>query len=204
MGARSRTTAPLGLVMLLLALCGVRGMVIQRIFGANHSEISHASVGGGTHVYLSGSDIGSAFSPPSVFIGINANAECKVQPFTTSRNRLHCIIGAEGLPPPDVLYDAAGRFAEHPVRVVNNGRLARCWHTGGANHGCFVRFDLGGTPRLERLLTPTIQTGGVVRVRGRGIDGGLSGAPGMVATLFRGASFVVGVCGEKDLSLIHI
>ena len=38
---------------------------------------------------------GSAFSPPSVFIGINADAECVVQPFTSTRNRLHCIMCAD-------------------------------------------------------------------------------------------------------------
>jgi hypothetical protein len=128
-----------------------------------------------------GTDIGSAFAPPDVFVGINADARCVVQPFTSSRNRLHCIVDAEGLPPPDTHYDARGRFASHPLRLVVNGRIAQCWHTGGSNHGCFVRFDVAGTPRVDRLLTPVVQQGGLVRVRGRGIDGGLLGAPGLCA-----------------------
>ena len=55
------------------------------------SEIAYASAAGGTHVYLSGTSVGSAFSPPVVYVGINADAECKVQPFTSTRNRVHCI-----------------------------------------------------------------------------------------------------------------
>ena len=186
------------LVLLLLAATPSRGMVINRVFGANGSEVAFASAGGGAHVYLSGTDIGSAFAPPDVFIGINADARCVVQPFTSTKNRLHCIVNAEGLPPPDVHYTAAGRFVEHPLRVVRDGRRARCWHVGGLNHACFVRFDLGATPRIGRLVTPTIQSGGLVRVRGNGVDGGVMGAPGMVGTLYRGDQFIVGVCGEKD------
>ena len=126
-------------------------------------------------------------------------ARCIVQPFTTTKNRLHCIIDSEGLPPPTTIYDPSGSFASHPLRVVRNGRIAQCWHVGGANHGCFIRFDLGGTPRIERLLTPTVQSGGVVRVRGAGIDGGVLGSERMVGTLFRGGGrVVVGACGEKD------
>ena len=173
-------------------------MVIQRVFGANHSEVAFASAGGGTHVYLSGTDIGSAFSPPTVFVGINADAQCVVQPFTTTRNRLHCIVYAEGLPPPDALYDPTGRFAEHPLRVLKGGRLADCWHVGGINHNCILRFDLGGTPRVHQLLTRELQSAGLLRLLGRGIDGGLLGAPDVLGTLFRGGQLVVGACGEKD------
>ena len=174
-------------------------MVIQRVFGANNSEVMFASSGGGTHVYLAGTDLGSAFAPPQIFLGINAEAECVVQPFTSSRNRLHCIISAEGLPPPDLIYAAAGRFVERPLRVYKGARLAQCWHVGSANHGCIIRFDVGAAPRVDRLLTPVLQSGGVVRLTGQGIDGGMRGAPGMIMTLFRGTGqLVVGACGEKD------
>ena len=43
-----------------------------------------------------------------------------------------------------------------------------------------------------------LQTGGVVRLAGQGIDGGVIGAQSMIGQLYRGDSFVVGVCGEKD------
>ena len=153
----------------------------------------------GTHMYIAGTGIGSAFAPPDVFIGINTEARCVVQPFTSTRNRLHCIISGEGLPPPDVAYTSAGRFAHYPLRVVRDNRVARCWHVGGHNHACFIRFDLGATPRVERLLTPVLQSAGLVRMSGKGIDGGVLGAPGMVGSLYRGGGqLVVGVCGEKD------
>ena len=97
------------------------------------------------------------------------------------------------------MYAAAGRFYSHPLRIYKSGRLAQCWHVGGLNHGCVVRFDLAGTPRVLRLVTPVLQSAGLVRLRGQGIDGGLNGQPGMIATLFRGnGQLVVGACGEKD------
>ena len=174
------------------------GGVVQKVFGANSSEVAYASSGGGTHVYVGGVDVGSAFAPPDVFIGSNGDARCVVQPFTSSNNRLHCVISAEGLPPPDLLYNASGRFVDMPMQVVVSGRPAQCWHMGGINHRCKLRFDLGATPRFERILTPVLQSSGLLRVSGRGIDGGLIGPPGMVGTLYRGGQVVVGVCGEKD------
>ena len=49
--------------LLVVILCSsVRGAVIQKIFGANTSQIGFASSGGGTHVYLTGTDLGSAFA----------------------------------------------------------------------------------------------------------------------------------------------
>ena len=99
--------ARLLLALLLLHLPHTSAMVIQRVFGANGTEVGFASAGGGTHVYLAGTDIGSAFAPPEVYVGIRADARCVVQPFTSSRNRLHCIVNAEGLPPPDVAYSPA-------------------------------------------------------------------------------------------------
>ena len=83
-------------------------------------------------------------------------------------------------------------------RLGLGGRLADCWHTGGVNHGCFARFDVGGTPRVTRVLTPTVESAGILRLSGYGIDGGLSGEPIISATLFRGAQPVLGACGEKD------
>ena len=97
----ARWQHPPALVVCLVAtLLPHRGdaMVIQRVFGANDSEVGHASAGGGTHVYLAGTDIGSAFAPPEVFIGINADARCVVQPFTSTKNRLHCIVNPKRLP----------------------------------------------------------------------------------------------------------
>ena len=188
------------LLRLLLAPAAVTGFVIQRVFGANSSELSHVSAGGGAHVYLTGTSIGTAFAPPIVYIGIQAQAQCIVQPFTSTNNRLHCIVFADGLPPPTPVYTASGVFESHPFRVykADGSRLAQCWHVGGLNHGCFIQFDLGGTPRVERLLTRVVDSGGLVRVRGRGIDGGLMGNNRMLSTFYRGSTPVLGACGEKD------
>ena len=196
---RVSATAALLVAVLIAPPPPAGAAVIQRVFGANQSEIGWASPGGGVHVYLAGTGIGSAFAPPEVFLGINADAVCHVQPFTSTRNRLHCIVSPEGLPPPDPQYDPAGRFVSHPLRILKGGKLAMCWHTGGINHACFLRFDLAGNPRLHQLLTPVVQSAGLLRMRGRGIDGGQIGAPGMIATLYRGnGQLVVGACGEKD------
>jgi hypothetical protein len=64
--------------------------------------------------------------------------------------------------------------------------------------GCSVRFDVGGTPRVLRVLTQTIDSAGLLRLSGNGIDGGLSGAQRLAATLYRGGVPVLGACGEKD------
>ena len=50
------------LLLVVIFCSSVRGAVIKKIFGANASQIGFASSGGGTHVYLSGTDLGSAFA----------------------------------------------------------------------------------------------------------------------------------------------
>ena len=191
---------PTSLLLLgLLSLPGAQSMVIQRVHGMADSEIAFASSGGGTHMYLTGTDLGSAFAPPSVYIGSRAQIECNVQSFTSSDNRLHCIIAADSLPAPTPDYAPTGNFVSLPIRVVKaDGQIAHCWHVGGINHGCFARFDTGGTPRVLRVLTSTVESGGTLRVSGQGIDGELRGAQRLAATLFRGATPVLGKCGEKD------
>ena len=185
---------------LLLALLPVlRAMVIQRVTGANQSEVSHASSAGGGHVYLFGTDIGSAFSPPTVYVGLNADAQCVVQPFTSNRNRLHCILSGDGLPAPDISYSTTAKIVSEPLRVYKDGRLADCWHVGGLNHGCFLNFDVAGTPRVTKVLTPVVEAGGFVRVVGHGIDGGLTGDPKILSALHRGSRDAgLGSCGQKD------
>lgn len=48
------------------------------------------------------------------------------------------------------------------------------------------------------MLTTTVESGGTLRLAGHGIDGGMSGRQRMAATLFRGATPVLGACGEKS------
>ena len=68
-------------------------------------------------------------------------------------------------------------------QLREGGRHADCWHVGGTNHDCFVRVDASGTPRLERVLTPALQPGGLLRVAGQGVDGGLRGEAKVKARL---------------------
>ena len=223
-------------LLVLLAAVATDATVIQRLAGANRSELAYLSAAGGSHVYISGTDVGSAFAPPSVYVGDQNQAECVVQPFTSNRNRLHCIIDASGLPPPPWEYKATGSFVEYPLKAYKGGRRAQCWHVGGVNHDCRLRypsgqaqthsrpptlrchgcvcglaahpsctpplqrrrFDVGGTPRIYRVLTREIEPGGFVRVVGDGIDGGLVGDQKVAAILYRGDKPVLGACGEKD------
>lgn len=177
-----------------------RSAVVKDIWGANHSELLFASSGGGTHVYLSGVDIGSAFAPPTILLGIRGHVECKVQPFTSAKNRVHCIISSENAPAPLPDYDSNGRFVSLPLRVLKQGKAAECWHETRTVHGesCAVRFDIGGTPRVLRVLTQTVESAATLRLSGQGINGGLRGAQRLAATLYRGAVPVLGACGEKD------
>ena len=208
MQARRRGPARAASLLPLLAsvlLPGAGGHVINRVTGVNKSELTHLSVGGGQSVYLTGSEIGTPFAPSAIFVGINGDARCVPQSFTSTTNRVHCIIDPEGLPPPKREYNADGAtlsmwaggetavdgaFQDLPLFLVAmTGLHADCWHVGGVNHGCFLRFDLAGTPRLWRVLTSEVDGGSVLRVIGRGIDGGLSGDPQVTAKLYRGSNW---------------
>ena len=113
------------------------------------APITHASVAGGSHIYLIGTNLGSPFNPPVVFIG--SVARCDVQPFTSTKNRLHCITSPHRLPPISVEHEPAGREVMLPLRVFKGTRLAQCWHADGPNTNCWIYFDAGATPRVERV-----------------------------------------------------
>ena len=68
---------------------------------------------------------------------------------------------------------------------------------GFVNHGCFARFDVGATPRVLRVFTPTVESAGALASAAKGSTAGCA-APALAATLYRGATPVLGVCGEKD------
>ena len=183
-------------LLCLLLVANARAAVIKQIWGSNRSELLFASSGGGSHVYLSGANIGTAFAPPLVYLGLRGQLECSVQPFTSARNRMHCIITSINTPAPTLDYRPEGEFVTLPLRMYKGGQLAKCWHEGTA--GCAVRFDLGATPRVLRVMTPVVEAAGTLRLHGDGIDGGLRGAPTLAATLYRGEVPVLGACGEKD------
>ena len=150
---------------------------------------------GGSHIFLIGTNLGSPFNAPYVFIG--SVARCDVQPFTSTKNRLHCIVNPHRLPPISIEHNPAGREVMLPLRVFKGSRLAQCWHSDGPNTNCWVYFDAAASPRVDRILTPVLAAGSTVRVKGHGIDGGLSGDPTVYLTLYRGDTPAVGVCGEK-------
>ena len=77
----------LSLRVLLAVLCA-DAAVINRLHGSAQSEVGFASSGGGTHIYLVGQNLGSAFAPPAIYLGQKLQAECKPQPFTSSKNRI--------------------------------------------------------------------------------------------------------------------
>ena len=157
----------------LLAAHEGGAFIIQRIEGAGGQEITNASVAGGSHIFLVGTNLGSPFSPPMVFVG--SVARCDVQPFTSTKNRLHCIVNPRKLPPITADYDAAGKEVSLPLRVFKGTRLAQCWHSEGRNQNCMVLFDSAGTPRVTSVLTPVLEAGATVRVAGYGLDGQIVG-----------------------------
>ena len=144
------------------------------------------------------------WQPPTVLLGARRQVECTVQQFTSSKNRLHCIISAKNAPSPTAEYNAGGTFVSLPLTLYKNGKAGDCWHVFGLNSGCVVRFDVGGTARVLRVLTRTVESGGLLRLSGEGIDGGLTGAPRFAGALFRGATPVLGACGEKDCQASNV
>jgi len=52
-----------GAARLLLLVACAHGAVVQRVTGPDDAEITHASVGGGVSVYLTGSALGTPFNP---------------------------------------------------------------------------------------------------------------------------------------------
>ena len=187
----------MGLVEMLVA-CSM-GALVNRVLGPNNTEITHGSAVGGFQVFLRGKDLGTAFNPPSILIGSSGFATCSVHPkahggvtrlkgFTSSSTMMKCLVDPQNLPPPPDTYDAAGVFVTLPLYVYKDGKNAACWHVGGTNHGCQLRFDLGGTPRLTGLSTPVVQAGGLFRVTGHGIDGGLKGVAQVEGRLQQDAS----------------
>ena len=184
------------LAVLLSCLTPALGMIIQNMLAPNRSAIAHASSGGGTHIYIQGTDIGSAFAPPTVTIG---GSLCQVQAFTSTNNRMHCIVQTDGLPAPSPVYNPDGEFVSRNLFLYKGSEgPAACWHTGGPNHGCVVQFDVGGSPRIKQVLTPELEPLGFVMLDGEGIGAGLTGDPTMSATIYRSANEVLGACGEKD------
>ena len=67
-----------------------------------------------------------------------------------------------------------------------------------------TEHDVGGTARVLRVLTRTVESGGLLRLSGEGIDGGLAGAPRLAGALFRGATPVLGMLVANTRAAIRL
>eukprot|EP00966_Prymnesium_polylepis_P064513 1495581-Prymnesium_polylepis.1 len=172
---------------------------------------SSLGVGGGSELYIVGTDLGDPFNQPVVLIGNNPNpfpTPCKVEGFTSTSVRFHCTIQPEGLP---VLHQAdygTNYFADLTLHVLVNGREAMCdvgARVGGTGLGdCTVRFDVGGTPRIVQLPTRALQGGEMLRLQAtdRAALGGANYSDGVVVRLRRGSFFLGCVPRDDDGELM--
>ncbi|EOD39164.1 hypothetical protein EMIHUDRAFT_223628, partial [Emiliania huxleyi CCMP1516] len=184
-------------LLLLLFLSGPHAAVVNRVTGPSERELTHLSPGGGASLYISGANLGDPFNPPTILLGVGGTGRCELEGFTSSNRRLHCTLLPDGLPEPDEAYAPGQNLHLVPLWLVKGGRHADCWHVGGANHGCFVQFDLGGAPRLTDIFTPSILPGGLLRLGGRGINGGAVGPPAFRASLTSSSTRAVVGCASR-------
>eukprot|EP00966_Prymnesium_polylepis_P195558 4532986-Prymnesium_polylepis.1 len=110
---------------------------------------------------------------------------------------MHCVVAPGGLPPPSEHYATAGTFVTLPLYLIKDGKHADCWHVGGSNHGCFVHFDVGATPRLAKPRSPQVRSGGMLWLEGDGIFGGLSGTPRVDVKIVRDAGGTALGCSSR-------
>ena len=88
---------------------------------------SSLGVGGGSDLYIVGTDLGDPFNAPTVLIGNNPNplmTPCTVETFTSLSSRFHCTVDSARLPTqPDNLWGQA-REARLTLHVIVDGREA--------------------------------------------------------------------------------
>jgi hypothetical protein len=159
-------------------------LVLSLIGAASGFSILHIEagstlgVGGGSSIFITGTDIGDPFNAPVVLIGNNPNPEltlCRVQSFTSTSTRVHCIVGSTRLPARPISQWGAAYDSRLMLHVLVGGREAICdngENIGGTGIGdCRLTFDVGGTPLVERILTPVLPAaGGLLRLKARSHD----------------------------------
>ena len=77
------------LLLLLGGLACTYGAVVQRVTGPDGSEITHASVGGGVNVYLTGSALGTPFNPRELPLAHNPATRHAPNPLSALCPRSH-------------------------------------------------------------------------------------------------------------------
>jgi hypothetical protein len=171
MRGASLTMRGASLVVILLAHRAHAFSVLDIEGGGPSSSLG---VGGGSDLFVVGTDLGDPFNPPVVLVGNNPNPSmttCAVESFTSQSSRFHCIVGGEGLPTQDSNVGSWGRQHTKLLRlhVIVDGREAMCDNgkriEGTGVGDCLLRFDVGATPLVTSISTPVIQSGELLRVR---------------------------------------
>lgn len=160
--------------MRLNGFCFLSTLVAVRPFSILNIETGNLGVGGGSSIYITGTDLGDPFNAPTVLIGNNPNPSptiCSTQSFTSTTTRIHCKIDHDTGALPAL---PAGRWgSEHEkkitLHVLVDGREAYCdngKHIGGTGLGdCRLTFDVGGTPLITAVHTPLVSAGELLRVQ---------------------------------------
>ena len=128
-------------------------------------------VGGGSDIYITGTDLGTPFSPPTVLIGNYPNPEltpCTVKGFTSSATRIHCVVEARRLPAAPASQWGFAHTQKLTLHLLVDGREAYC-DNGDNNHiagtglgDCRLTFDVGDTPLITTVSTPAVSEGALI------------------------------------------
>ena len=162
---------PMWLVLSLL-WCSLTSIHAFSILSIDASET--LGVGGGSSIYITGTDLGDPFNAPVVLISNNPNptpTPCIVQSFTSTATRIHCKVDHTSGKLPALAAGQWGLAHEKKIalHVIVNGREAYCdngKHIGGTGLGdCRLTFDVGGTPLVTAVLTPSLTPGELLRVQ---------------------------------------
>ena len=159
-------------LVLSLLWCSLTSVHAFSILNIEASET--LGVGGGSSIYITGTDLGDPFKAPIVLISNNPNPTptlCTVQSFTSTATRIHCKIDPTSGRLPALAAGQWGLAHEKKIalHVIVNGREAYCEngkHVGGTGLGdCRLTFDVGDTPLITAVLTPSVTPGDLLRVQ---------------------------------------
>ena len=195
-----------GLVGIMLSLTPLAAFSVLDIRGGGLS--SRLGVGGGSELHIVGTDLGDPFNPPLVLIGNNPNpsmALCNVESFTSNSSRFHCTVdGNGGLPTQSAASDGSRWGESHEslltLHVLVDGREAMCDNgnriDGTGIGDCRLRFDVGNTPLITRILTPLVRGGELLRIQALAKEALGSDFDNVTVSLRREASLVS--CPRRD------
>jgi hypothetical protein len=149
----------LGMLTKLLACFAVVDVTCSTI-----KRISDVYVGtaGGYEIKISGSGFQPNFGAvPKVIIGDDT---CDVISYRSSDTQIVC-----RLPPRPNLVADTDRFSTSQVKVVSGGEQAVCLYNY-ENKPCPLIFDPHRTTNVSDVMTPTVVTGEVIRLKGRRLN----------------------------------